>query len=157
MTKHITLISSQTTHHLNTSNFHGPLERYHHQKTYFTKRHHIWSNVSPTVDITKRYCMNNKKNIIKTGKNQKRNITSFNPPYSKLLKTKTGKYFFRLLNKHFPPRHELHKIFNKNFLTFSYSCIPNLKARIMDTKKCSKTHRRQNQTHTTVWKEKTAQ
>ena len=70
MTKHITLISSQTTHHLNTSNFHGPLESschcHHHQKIYFTKRHHIWSNVPPTVDITKRYCMNNKKKIIKT-------------------------------------------------------------------------------------------
>ena len=93
-----------------------------------------------------------------SGKNQKRNITSFNPPYNKLLKTKTGKYFFRLLNKHFPQRHELHKIFNKNFLRFSYSCIPNLKAKIMDTiKKYSKKHRRQNQNHATVWKEKTAQ
>ena len=41
--------------------------------------------------------------IIKIGKNRKRNIIWFNPPYSKSLKTNFGKYFFRLLNKHFLP------------------------------------------------------
>ena len=41
----------------------------------------------------------NNKNI---GNNQKCNITWFNLPYSKSLKINIGKYFFRLLNKHFP-------------------------------------------------------
>ena len=53
----------------------------------------------------------------------------FNPPYSKSLKTNIGKYFFRLKKKHFPPGHKLHKIFNKNTLKLSYSCMPNLKAK----------------------------
>ena len=63
-------------------------------------------------------------------KNQKRNIIWFNPPYSKSLKRNMGKYFFRLLNKRFPPGHKLYKMFNKNTLKLSYSCTPNLKAKI---------------------------
>ena len=72
----------------------------------------------------------NIENIKNIRKNRKRNIIWFNPPYSKSLKTNIGKYFFRLLNKHFPPGHKLYKIFNKNTLKLSYSCMPNLKAKI---------------------------
>ena len=46
------------------------------------------------------------------------------------METNIGKYFFRLLNKHFPPGHKLYKIFNKNTLKPSYSCMPNLKSKI---------------------------
>ena len=63
-------------------------------------------------------------------KTWKCNIIWFNPPYSKLLKTNIGKYFFRLLNKHFPPGHKLYKVFNNNTLKLSYSCMSNLKAKI---------------------------
>ena len=63
----------------------------------------------------------------KGNKKRKRNIIWFNPPYSKTVKTNIGKYFFRLINKHFPPEHKFHKIFNKNTLKLSYSCMPNLK------------------------------
>ena len=72
----------------------------------------------------------NIENIKNIRKNRKRNIIWFNPPYSKSLKTNIGKYFFRLLNKHFPPGHKLYKIFNKNTLKLSYSCMPNLKTKI---------------------------
>ena len=65
----------------------------------------------------------------KGNKKRKRNIW-FNPPYSKTVKTNIGKYFFRLINKHFPPEHKFHKIFNKNTLKLSYSCMPNLKSQI---------------------------
>ena len=54
----------------------------------------------------------------------------FNPLFSKLLKTNIGKYFSRLLNKNFPPGCKPYKIFNKNTLKLSYSCISNLKAKI---------------------------
>ena len=70
-----------------------------------------------------------KGNYETAGKNQKRNILWFNPAYSKSLKTNIVKYF-RLFNKHFPLRHNLRKIFNKNTLKLSFSCIPNLKAKI---------------------------
>ena len=59
-------------------------------------------------------------------KKRKRNIIWFNPPYSKTVKTNIGKQ----TNKHFPPEHKFHKIFNKNTLKLSYSCIPNLKTLI---------------------------
>ena len=36
----------------------------------------------------------------------------------------------RLLNKHFPPGHKLFKIFNKNALKLSHSCMPSLKSKI---------------------------
>ena len=72
----------------------------------------------------------NIENIKNCGKNRKRNIIWFNSPYSKSLKTNIGKYFFRLLKNHFPPGHKLYKIFSKNTLKRSYSCIPNLKAKI---------------------------
>ena len=43
-----------------------------------------------------------------------------------------NKYKLKTLvsNKHFPPGNKLYKIFNKNILKFSYSCIPNLKDKI---------------------------
>ena len=54
----------------------------------------------------------------------------FNPPYSKTAKTNIRKCFFRLINKHFPPEHKFHKIFNRNTLKLSCSCMPNLKSLI---------------------------
>ena len=63
-------------------------------------------------------------------RNRKRNIIWFNPPYSKSVKTNVGKYFFKLTDKHFPSNNKLHKIFNKNTLKLSYSCMPNLKSKI---------------------------
>ena len=65
-------------------------------------------------------------NIKNMRKNRKRNIVWFNPPYNKSLKTNIGKYFFRLRTTFF---HQV-KIFNKNTLKLSYSCMLNLKAKI---------------------------
>ena len=101
----------------------------------------------------------NNENNKSIGKNQKRNIIWFNPFYSKSLKTNIGKYCFRLLKKHFPPGHKLYKIFNKNTLMLSYSCMPNLEAK-MDghNKKYWKTHCHQKKiNYATVWKKKITQ
>ena len=57
---------------------------------------------------------------------RKRNIIWFNPPYSKNVKTNIGKTFLQLLSKHFPKDHEMHKIFNKNTVKVSYSCMNNI-------------------------------
>ena len=59
---------------------------------------------------------------------RKRNIIWFNPSFSKSVVTKKGKTFLRLISKHFPPHHKLHKIFNRNNLKISYSCMPNVKS-----------------------------
>ena len=59
---------------------------------------------------------------------RKRNILWFNPLFSKSAVTKIGKTFVRLIDKHFPPHHKLHKLFNRNNVKISYSCMPNVKS-----------------------------
>ena len=47
-------------------------------------------------------------------KKRKLNITWFNPPYSKSIKTNIGRIFIKLISKHFPPNHKFVKIFTQN-------------------------------------------
>ena len=61
---------------------------------------------------------------------RQRTISWFNPSYSKTVKTKIGKFFLQLIKKHFPKGHKFHKIFNKNTLKLSCSCMPNIKTKI---------------------------
>ena len=60
--------------------------------------------------------------------NRQRDIIWFNPPYSKSVRTNVGKYFLKLLEKHFPKRHKMSKIFNRNTVKISYSCMPSMRA-----------------------------
>ena len=60
-------------------------------------------------------------------RSRKRNITWFNPPYSDTVATNIGKKFLTLLDQCFPPDHQLRKIFNRNTIKLSYSCMPNMK------------------------------
>ena len=69
------------------------------------------------------------QNFIARRKRQ-RNILWFNPPYSRTVKTKIGKFFLQLIKKHFPKEYKFHKIFNRNTLKLSYSCMPNIKTKI---------------------------
>ena len=59
-------------------------------------------------------------------RNRARKIIWFNPPYSKNVSTNIGQRFLRLISKHFPKASKLHKIFNKNTVKVSYSCMPNM-------------------------------
>jgi hypothetical protein len=54
-----------------------------------------------------------------------RNIIWFNPPYSTNVRTNVGRNFLSLVDKHFPPSNPLHKIFNRNSVKVSYSCMNN--------------------------------
>ena len=63
-------------------------------------------------------------------KNRKRNIVWFNPPYSLSATTKIGAKFLALVNKSFPPGHDLRKIFNKNTVKVSYRTTPSMKQTI---------------------------
>ena len=60
-------------------------------------------------------------------KNQPRNILWYNPPFSKNVKTNVGKCFLSLIDQHCPQSHSLHKIYNRNMLQLSYSCMTNIK------------------------------
>ena len=74
------------------------------------------------------YKTNNKNNQPRN--NRKRKIIWFNPPFSKNVKTKIAKLFLDLITKHFPRHHKFHKIFNRNNVKVSYSCMPNIKSKI---------------------------
>ena len=70
------------------------------------------------------------ENVSNNKRNRKRNVIWFNPPFSVNVKTKVGNYFLNLIRKHFPPRHKFSKLFNRNTIKVSYSCISNIKAKI---------------------------
>ena len=63
-------------------------------------------------------------------KSRKSIILWFNSPYSKSVKTNIGKFFLRLISKHFPPTHKYRKIFNKNNIKISYSYMSNIKSKV---------------------------
>ena len=58
--------------------------------------------------------------------NRSRNIIWFNPPYNRNVKSNIGRQFLRLIDQTFPVGHKLRKIFNRNTLKLSYSCMPNV-------------------------------
>lgn len=55
-----------------------------------------------------------------------RKILWYNPPFELQVKTNVGQHFLNLVKKHFPQRHKLHKILNKNTVKVSYSCMPSI-------------------------------
>ena len=66
------------------------------------------------------------KNQREKPKNRSRNIIWSNPPFNKSVSTNIEKIFPRLINRHFPKSHRLHKIFNSNTMKVSCSCIQNM-------------------------------
>ena len=63
-------------------------------------------------------------------RNRRRNIIWYNPPFSKNVSTNIGQTFLNIIDDEFPIGHPLHKIFNRNTVKISYSCIPNIKQTI---------------------------
>ena len=64
-------------------------------------------------------------------RSRNRSIIWYNPPFSKSVSTNVGKKFLNLIDKHFPRDSRLHKIFNRNSIKVSYSCMENM-SRIID-------------------------
>ena len=63
-------------------------------------------------------------------KSRKRYILWFSPHYSKSMKANVDKLFLCLINKHFPPTHKYRKIFDKNTIKISCSCMFNIRSKI---------------------------
>ena len=84
---------------------------------FFTE--HLWATASDTPKTT--------TNINLDEKQRKCKIIWFNPPY--LVNVKTSnivKIFLSLLKKYFSKTNKLHKIFNKNNIKISYSCMSHI-------------------------------
>ena len=62
----------------------------------------------------------------KQSKNRSRNIVWFNPSYSQNIRTNFAESFLCLIDKHFLKSHKLHKIFNRNNLTWHCTFKTNL-------------------------------
>ena len=54
----------------------------------------------------------------------------YNPPFSKNISTNIRHRFLALGDNHFPRDHKLRKIFNRNTIKISYSCMANTKQTI---------------------------
>ena len=63
-------------------------------------------------------------------RNRSRKIIWFNPPFSINVKSNIAREFLHLINKHFPKKHRLHKLFNSNNVKVSYSCMPSVESYI---------------------------
>ena len=63
-----------------------------------------------------------------SSRNRSRNIIWFNPPFTKSVSTNVAKEFLSLVDKHFPGTHKYKKIFNRNNVKVSYSCMRNIKS-----------------------------
>ena len=66
----------------------------------------------------------------KKRRKRKKQVIYYNPPFSASLKTNIGKEFLKLVDKHFPKNGPLNKIFNRNTMKISYSCMPNIESEI---------------------------
>ena len=66
------------------------------------------------------------KEEITKKKRRKRKQIWFNPPFCRSVKTKVKRTFINLVNKHFGNKNPLSKIFNKNTINISYSCMPSI-------------------------------
>ena len=53
------------------------------------------------------------------------------PPYSTNIKTNIGKTLLNLIKKHFPKTNKLHRIFKKNTVKISYSCMSKISSIIL--------------------------
>ena len=74
----------------------------------------------------------NQVHQVGNNKERKRKTKSnwFNPPYSKNVKINMSKVFLKLLKKSFPASNILCKIFNKNTVKISHSCMRNINSGI---------------------------
>ena len=59
-------------------------------------------------------------------KNRPRKIIWFVPPYSKSVSTNVARTFLNIVRKHFPTNTRFSKLYNKNNVKASYSCMPNI-------------------------------
>ena len=87
---------------------------------------------------------NNSNPSCSTKQKRQRNIIWYYPPFSKSVKSNVVRDFLQLLHKHFATGNPLHKLFNRNTVKVSYSCMPNVKSiiychnkRILSKKQCA--------------------
>jgi len=98
-----------------------------------SSNHEIFNSAAPTYNNILKNCGYKDKiefipkNTTKNIRNRRRNIIWYNPPFSQNVKTNVAKQFLKLIRKHFGKNHKYNKIFNRNNVKVSYSCMDNMK------------------------------
>lgn len=89
---------------------------------------HIYGEIYQKAlnDSGYKYTLTYKPQQCASRKTRKRNITWYNPPYDKNVKTNLGHEFLQIIKKCFPRKHPLSAICNRNTLKLSYCCMPNV-------------------------------
>ena len=64
----------------------------------------------------------------KKRRRMRKNIIWFNPPFDQNVTTNVAQRFLKLIDSHFPKGHQYHKLFNRNTVKVSYSCMNNMAA-----------------------------
>ena len=64
------------------------------------------------------------KNVNTRKRNRNQDVIWFNPPWSLNCKTRVAATFLEIVKTSFPSNHPLRKIFNRNTIKVSYSCMP---------------------------------
>ena len=59
-------------------------------------------------------------------RNRQRKIHWYNPPFSTNVESNIGRKFLKIVADSFPRGHKLAKIFNRNTIKLSYSCMPSM-------------------------------
>ena len=93
-------------------------------KKIFDRAAHLYNDALQSSGYKEKLKFN--KPTKKTKRTRSRKIIWFNPPYSNNVKTNVARKFLNIVNKCFPKSHRLHRIFNRNNLKVSYSCLPNV-------------------------------
>ena len=125
-TTHQTL--SKTSQKASTEDYrtYHPMKKYSKRQSHLTNTPSKKSGYNYKLKYKPTPTDNNNQNNKQKNK-RKRNITWFNPPYSKHVASNIGKQFLNLLDTCFPPTNKLHKILNRNTVKISYKCMPNMK------------------------------
>ena len=72
-------------------------------------------------DECMKYC-----ETVKKPRKRQRKVIWFNPPFSVNVKTRVGRIFFDIIDRNFPKTHKFNRLFNRNTIKLSYSCMPNM-------------------------------
>ena len=102
-------------------------------KIVLAKRRLFIRKLSMTADTTtnlRSLFLRHNLRTLEEATNRHRDIIWYNPPFSRNVATNVGRSFPKILNEESPKGHALHKIFNRNTVKISYSCMPNLKQKI---------------------------
>ena len=102
-------------------------------KEIFDNSKHLYKKALQESGFKEKLCYQQKDVNANSNQEKKKcqhKIIWFNPPFSKSVKTNLGKELFKLLKGHFPNRHKMSKIFNKNTIKLSHSCCRNISSKI---------------------------